>query len=144
MGVILSTLPFLSAFQIPNLSATSVLLISGSITTAVFCWSGIDGQEPPSAGSALLGSVSRAQSFIQIRAEHTYEGDIKHSLDDDWCHAVRTLDSCVSLSIPSILGIDGMDGDRGFGIQQKNKNRKRRWETPEINADFPMLVETGK
>ena len=95
MGMILSTPPFHSAFQIPNLSAASVPLISGSITTAVFCWSGIDGQKPASASSALLGSVSRAQSFIQIGSEHTHEGHIKHSLDDDWCHAVRTLNSCV-------------------------------------------------
>ena len=70
--MILSALPFLSAFQIPNLPAASVTLISGGITAAVFCCSGIDGQKPAPAGSALLGSVSYTQSFIQIRAEHTH------------------------------------------------------------------------
>ena len=69
---VLRKLPFLPSFQIPNLSAASVPLISGSIAVAVFCWSGIDGQKPAPAGSALLGSVSHAQSFIQIGAEHAH------------------------------------------------------------------------
>ena len=86
---VLRKLPFLPSFQIPNLSAASVPLISGSITAAVFCCSGIDGQKPAPAGSALLGSVSYTQSFIQIRAEHTHERNIDHVLCDYRRIAVR-------------------------------------------------------
>ena len=79
--MIVCKLSLFSAFQIADLPASAVQLISRRITAAVFGVPCVGGQKPLAADPAFFRSVTDTQALKEIRPEHPYKGYIVHPLD---------------------------------------------------------------